>query len=144
MPLIGWGLGVAFAPIVRELDHWIAFVLLAFIGARMVYAGLGPRFGGRTGCSTSTRWGILAAALATSIDAAAAGVALPLLGPPVLVSCAVIGVVTFVLSTAGVFIGTAAGALIGKRAEVGGGFVLIGDRNQDPHRASVLRWIAAC
>ena len=40
MPLIGWGLGVAFAPIVRELDHWIAFVLLAFIGARMIRAGL--------------------------------------------------------------------------------------------------------
>lgn len=125
MPLIGWGFGVAFAPIVRELDHWIAFVLLAFIGARMIRAGF-TQASVEAPTPPAGRWSLVLAAFATSIDAAAAGVALPILGPPVLVSCAVIGAVTLVLSAAGVLIGAAAGALIGKRAEVVGGLVLIG------------------
>lgn len=65
-------------------------------------------------------------AIATSIDAAAAGVTLPLLDQPVLFACAIIGVVTLILSTAGVLIGAVAGTWIGRRAELVGGFVLIG------------------
>ncbi len=93
----------------------------------MVYAGLRPAAEVLDARATSgSRWGLLTAAIATSIDAAAAGVTLPMLGPSVLVSCAIIGAVTFVMSTAGVLIGAVAGVLIGKRAEVAGGLVLIG------------------
>ena len=127
MPLAGWGLGLAFTAVVRELDHWIAFVLLAVIGARMLHAGLVPQAAEPDARGTRRGgWGLLATALATSIDAAAAGVTLPVLGQPVLLACAIIGAVTFVLSSAGVLIGAVAGALVGRRAEVLGGVVLIG------------------
>ncbi|MGH6609493.1 MAG: manganese efflux pump, partial [Burkholderiaceae bacterium] len=83
------------------------------------------------GCTTQpsnvAKWSALfAVAIATSIDAAVAGVTLPLLDQPVLFACAVIGVTTLVLSTAGVLIGARAGVLIGWRAEVLGGLMLIG------------------
>jgi putative Mn2+ efflux pump MntP len=127
MPLIGWGLGVAFTSIVREVDHWIAFGLLVFIGSRMVYAGLSPEAdAAEAGPASGSGWGLLSAAIATSIDAAAAGVTFPMLGLPVLLSCATIGLVTFVMSAAGLLVGGVAGALIGRRAEVLGGLVLIG------------------
>lgn len=127
MPLAGWGLGLAFASIVREVDHWIAFVLLAFIGARMTLAGLRPQATVPEAASVpASGWGLLAPAIATSIDAAAAGVTLPMLGQPVLLACVIIGAVTFVLSAAGVLIGAVAGALVGQRAEVLGGLVLVG------------------
>ena len=127
MPLLGWGLGLAFTSVVRDVDHWIAFVLLAFIGARMVGAGLDANAKTRQASApAASGWGLLTAAVATSIDAAAAGVTLPMLGPPVLVSCAIIGAITFAMSAAGVLLGSATGAMAGRRAEVIGGLVLIG------------------
>ena len=127
MPLVGWALGLAFAAAIRDVDHWIAFGLLAFIGAGMVYAGLKGATGEPADAvANASGWGLVVAAFATSIDAAAAGVTLPILGLPVYLSCAIIGIVTFSMSIAGVFIGAAAGVLIGKRAEVIGGLVLIG------------------
>ena len=128
MPLLGWALGLAFASIIRGVDHWVAFVLLALIGAKMAYTALRAKQAElRLDRSLRTNnWTLLTMAIATSIDAAAAGVTLPLLGQPVLIACSVIGVVTMLVSAAGVFIGAAAGALIGKRAELIGGLVLIG------------------
>ena len=124
MPLLGWGLGVAFVSIIRDVDHWIAFALLAAIGGHMIFEGL-RRDEGQPAVRTGA-WAVITAALATSIDAAAAGITLPMLDQPVLLACAVIGTVTLILSTAGVFIGTVAGTLIGRKAEVLGGWVLIG------------------
>lgn len=124
MPLIGWALGAMAVSIVRELDHWIAFTLLAGIGAKMLWESreapdCGPP------APLMTGWALGAAAIATSIDAAAAGVTLPLIGLPVIISALTIGAVTLALSTAGVAIGAAAGARIGRRATVVGGVVLI-------------------
>lgn len=124
MPIVGWLLGVAAAPIVRQVDHWIAFVLLAGIGAKMLWESRQPPDCGPP-APLMTGWALGAAALATSIDAAAAGVTLPLIGLPVLVSAAVIGIVTLTLSTAGVAIGAAVGSRIGRHATVVGGIVLI-------------------
>lgn len=124
MPLIGWGLGLAFAPVVRAADHWVALVLLGFIGIRMVREGLS-----RDDDAPARQligWALLATAIATSIDAAAAGVALPMLGIPIIIACAVIGVTTAILSFGGVYLGAVAGARLGKAAEVAGGLVLIG------------------
>jgi putative Mn2+ efflux pump MntP len=126
MPLLGWALGVAFIGVIRDIDHWIAFVLLAFIGARMVRAGLRAADVAAPADGRAGTWALVPAALATSIDAAAAGVTLPVLAQPVLLACAVIGAVTCALSTAGVLLGAAAGAFLGRRAEVVGGVVLIG------------------
>jgi len=124
MPLVGWLLGAAAISIVREFDHWVAFVLLAGIGAKMLWEARQPSDCGPP-APMMTGWALGAAALATSIDAAAAGVTLPLIGLPVLVSAAVIGLVTLTLSTAGVAIGAAAGARIGRGATLAGGVVLI-------------------
>lgn len=124
MPLVGWLLGMAAVAVVRELDHWIAFVLLAGIGGKMLWEARQPSQCGAP-APLMTGWALGAAAVATSIDAAAAGVTLPLMGLPVLVSAGVIGAVTLTLSTAGVAIGAAAGARIGRRATQVGGVVLI-------------------
>lgn len=126
MPVIGWGLGLAFASMIREIDHWVAFVLLAVIGVRMLAEGLSGS-GEDAGCEPlPTGWPLIATAIATSIDAAAAGVTLAFLDRSILVASAVIGAVTLVLSSIGVLLGAAAGAFLGKRAEVAGGLILIG------------------
>lgn len=129
MPLLGWSLGLAFAPVIRDVDHWVAFGLLVLIGGHMVQVGLSTRDGSaaeRPSLPLARGWPLLAAAVATSVDAAAAGVTLSFLDQPVGQACAVIGLVTLALSTAGVLIGRMAGALAGRRAEIAGGLVLIG------------------
>ena len=126
MPLLGWALGLAFASMIRDMDHWIAFVLLAAIGGRMVHAALASGIDDNGSMPFITGWALAGAAVATSIDAAAAGVTIAFLRQPVLVTCAVIGTVTFLLSIAGVLLGGALGSVVGKRAELLGGLVLIG------------------
>lgn len=127
MPLVGWTLGLAFASFIRDVDHWIAFVLLVLIGVHMLREGL-SRHGEPADASLSPQggWALLGAAVATSVDAAAAGVTFVLLEQPVLLACAVIGLVTLVLSAIGVLIGRMAGALAGRRAQALGGLVLVG------------------
>lgn len=124
MPLLGWGLGVAFAGYISAVDHWIAFGLLGLLGAKMLREGLSKEEA--TVAPALIGWTLLGAAIATSIDAAAAGVTLPTLGSPIATACLVIGGVTGVLCVAGVKIGAASGARLGKAAEVLGGVVLIG------------------
>lgn len=119
MPLAGWALGAAFAPVIAPVDHWIAFVLLAILGGRMIRAGLAPAD------VAGPRTPLLAAALATSIDAAAAGLTLPVLGIAVPLACATIGLVTAALSAPAYWLGGRASARLGTRAEVAGGLVLI-------------------
>jgi len=124
MPLFGWALGIAFATVARDVDHWLAFGLLGLIGLRMMRAGLSDDT--EEAPSSRSAWGLFALAVATSIDAAAAGVTIPALGQPAILVCATIGVVTFALSAIGVMLGSAAGSAVGKRAEFLGGLVLIG------------------
>lgn len=125
MPLLGWGLSLAFAGVIRAVDHWIAFVLLAAIGAKMIHEALRPAEDVCDLKPALVGWPLLAAALATSIDAAAAGVTLNLLASPVLVSCAVIGVMTLALCTGAVVLGGQIRLAVGRRAEMAGGVVLI-------------------
>jgi manganese efflux pump family protein len=122
MPLIGWAAGVAFASVIRDVDHWVAFGLLAVLGGRTLRDGLRDEPGD---CTILSGWALLGAAVATSIDAAAAGVTLPSLGANVAVACAVIGGVTLGLCAAGVFLGAAGGQRLGKRAEIVGGILLL-------------------
>ncbi len=124
MPLLGWGLGVAFAGVIRSVDHWVAFVLLGVLGAKMLREGL--RGDDATPAPALIGWALLGAAVATSVDAAAAGITLPMIGAPIAVACAVIGIVTAGLCVVGVMIGAASGARLGKIAEVIGGLLLIG------------------
>lgn len=124
-PLAGWALGAAFHDVVALYDHWIAFLLLAAVGLKMVRDGME-----KNGATTSTipPYRILVlvtSALATSIDAAVVGFGLPFLRVNVWLALAVIGGVTFAASFSGMYVGAAGGRAIGRRAEVVGGLILI-------------------
>jgi manganese efflux pump family protein len=125
MPLLGWALSLVFAGVMKSVDHWIAFALLAAIGAKMIHEALQEDGGDCADKPVLIGWPLLAAAVATSIDAAAAGVTLELLASPVLVSCAVIGVTTLVLCAGAVLAGARVRAVVGRRAELAGGAILI-------------------
>ncbi|MEQ9661656.1 MAG: manganese efflux pump MntP family protein [Parasphingopyxis sp.] len=122
MPLIGWALGTAFSGWFEAVDHWIAFGLLTILGLNMLRASRED-----TEADPSlTGWHLFAAAIATSIDAAVAGITLPLLSVPPLVACLTIGSVTAVLCFVGALGGGHAGKRLEGRAEMLGGLVLIG------------------
>lgn len=123
MPLIGYGFGVGVFVWIEEYAPWIAFTLLAFIGGKMVYESriAGPE----EGIAKITHKVMLMLAVATSIDAMAAGFSLTLLEVNPLFACLIIAITTFVLSVLGVFIGAKSGTLIESKAELLGGIVLI-------------------
>ena len=126
-PVIGWALGLAAASYVTAWDHWIAFVLLAGLGLRMIYAGFSVDKEDDTPKPTRHSFWLLAVTgFATSIDAMAVGVGLAFLDVSILPVAATIGMTTFVMVTAGVMLGRVLGAVAGKRAEIVGGLLLIG------------------
>ena len=127
MPLLGWLLGSSLGPFVQAWDHWIAFALLSAIGGKMLWEVRDTRPGVER--AEGDPFGLrvmLVLAIATSIDALAAGVTLPMLNAPLLLSVATIGITTGLLSVAGLFAGRHFGALLGKRLDVAGGLILIG------------------
>jgi len=129
MPLIGWALGALFVGWFAAVDHWVAFVLLSFLGYRMMREGLDADDGAEDGAEISGKShfaALLGAAIATSIDAAAAGLTLELFSPPVLLSCLVIGLVTLALCAPAYWFAARIGPALGKKAEIVGGAVLIG------------------
>lgn len=124
-PLIGWSLGLAASSFVTEIDHWIAFILLGVVGAKMAIEGF-TRGAGDAGRPAGTgRLALLATAVGTSIDAAAVGVTLALLQANILVIALAIGCATFTLATIGLLVGRAVGARFGAIVEVLGGIALI-------------------
>ena len=126
MPLLGWRLAAWLGPVIEGWDHWIAFVLLSGIGAKMIHgawrggvraAGEGDGFGPKV---------MLGLAVATSIDAFAAGITLPLFEVPIAISIATIGVTTAAASAVGLAVGRRLGARLGRGLDALGGAVLIG------------------
>ena len=124
MPLLGWALGIVFSSFIATVAHWIALVLLTALGLRMIKEGFDRDT--EEAMRELSLWPVLAAAIATSIDAAIAGITLPSFGAPIVLACIVIGLTTSVLTYPGVYLGALAGARIGKWAEVLGGLILIG------------------
>jgi putative Mn2+ efflux pump MntP len=126
MPVVGWLLGARIGPLVQAWDHWIAFVLLAFIGGKMLWEALHDSGKNEEkGLDRFALKSMLVLAIATSIDALAVGITLPMLNAPFYLSIATIGVVTAALSAAGLFAGRRFGAMLGKRLDLAGGLVLI-------------------
>ncbi len=123
MPLIGYLAGIGLASFIQFIDHWIAFLLLLLIGAKMIYESFGDPV--EDEITKITNKVLLLLAIATSIDAMAAGFTLTLIEPTILFSVITIGVTTFALSYAGVLIGSKGGAYLESKAEILGGFVLI-------------------
>lgn len=128
MPALGWLLGQLFASYVDKYDHYIAFALLAFLGAKMIFdvlkggddedEGLGDRVDMKT---------LFIMAVATSIDALAVGVSFSMVELSVSIgaAAALIGGTTFAISVGGVFVGHIFGARYKNRAEFVGGAILI-------------------
>ena len=128
MPLIGWALGTQLADFITPIDHWIAFILLALIGGKMLFDAFRGDDEGEAGEPKDTRLDLkelLMLAIATSIDALAVGITFAFLQVAIVPSVAIIGVVTFVLSFVGVAVGHFFGARFEKPATIVGGAVLI-------------------
>jgi putative Mn2+ efflux pump MntP len=123
MPFIGYLGGKGVLGWVEAYAHWIAFGLLALIGAKMIYEGL--QEGIENDIKEITNKMMLLLAIATSIDAMAAGFSLTLLDINVYLACLIIGVTTFIFSWMGAVIGKSSGAWLESKAEIFGGVVLI-------------------
>lgn len=123
MPFIGYLGGKGVLGWIDAYAHWIAFGLLALIGAKMIYEGM--QEGVEEEISTVTNRMMLILAIATSIDAMAAGFSLTLLDANPYIACLTIGITTFAFSWVGVLIGRRSGTWLEGKAEVFGGTVLI-------------------
>jgi len=123
MPFIGYLGGKGVLGWVEAYAHWIAFGLLALIGAKMIYEGLHE--GIEEDIAAITHKMMLVLAIATSIDAMAAGFSLTLLDINPYLACLIIGVTTFAFSWVGVQIGKRSGTWLESKAEIFGGVVLV-------------------
>lgn len=125
MPFIGWLTALSFRELMTNIDHWIAFILLIIIGTKMIYEA-NKIEGDKKTINPLDNYTLLALAIATSIDALAAGFGLSVLKSSILLPCTLIGLVTFFLSFVGVFIGHKVGDIFNSKIEMLGGFVLMG------------------
>lgn len=135
MPLLGWLAGIKFEAYITSIDHWIAFLLLGFIGGKMLYEAFGDEKDDKQAdkevavssvkknrLSMKT---LLFLAVATSIDALAVGVSFAFLNVSIIPAVIIIGLTTFILCIGAVYIGKLFGAMIQKKAEILGGIILI-------------------
>lgn len=123
MPAIGYILGAQFQEAIASIDHWIAFVLLALIGGNMIHEAL-DNDEEEADASLNVKTMFLLA-VATSIDALAIGITFAFLKVNIIPAVCFIGIVTFIISFAGVKIGNVFGARYKNKAEIVGGVILI-------------------
>lgn len=132
MPIIGWIIGITGASLIEVVDHFIAFILLSYIGGKMIYDGIRD-FKKEKNCDlkdpVSSKM-LIVMAIATSIDALATGVILPSVVQAysfnlMVLSVSIIGIITFLISFLGVYIGKKFGNLFSSKAQLFGGFILI-------------------
>ncbi len=123
MPAIGYVLGAQFQEAIASIDHWIAFVLLALIGGNMIHEAL-DNDEEEADASLDVKTMFLLA-VATSIDALAIGITFAFLKVNIIPAVCFIGIVTFIISFAGVKIGNVFGARYKNKAEIVGGVILI-------------------
>jgi putative Mn2+ efflux pump MntP len=125
MPLIGYFLGAQFSDKITTFDHWIAFILLAFIGVKMVWEGLCGGLRQVEGEMSLRVSKMLPLAIATSIDALAVGVSFAFLNVSIVSAVTFIGIVTLLISMVGVKIGNIFGTKFKSKAEIAGGAILV-------------------
>lgn len=125
MPLVGSLAGMSVKDYITDYDHWVAFGLLAAVGGKMIYESFKIESAEKN-LDPSNVLVLLILALATSIDALAIGITLSLIVSSIAVAVIIIGLVTFVLSYLGVFIGKRFGHFFENKIEALGGIILIG------------------
>jgi manganese efflux pump family protein len=125
MPVIGWLAGLTVQKWITDYDHWIAFILLAFVGGKMIWEAL--KHDDESMATDPTRGTTLVMlAVATSIDALAVGLTLAMLGVGIWRPAVVIGLVAAILTVVGMLLGRRLGQIWGKRVEICGGLILFG------------------
>ena len=128
MPVIGWFAGIGMKSFITGWDHWLAFGLLTLVGGKMIYEAMWIKedeLRGAKKCPFDTGV-LLILALATSIDALAVGITFSVLSVSIILPVIIIGLVTFILSAAGVQIGVRGGHFFENKIEIAGGLILIG------------------
>jgi len=124
MTVLGWLAGSLSQQWISAYDHWVAFGLLAFVGGRMVWESFHEEEKERR-IDVSRGWLLIVMAIATSIDALAVGLSFALVQIDIWLSGSFIGIVSFIVSLVGFWVGRKASEKIGKRAELIGGIILI-------------------
>lgn len=125
MPVIGWLSGMALRDFISDIDHWIAFALLCIIGLKIIYESFRFESDKKTIDPLNT-YVLFILSVATSIDALAIGISLSFLGISIALPAIVIGLVTFLFSFIGVYMGNKVGHFFEKKIEMFGGIILIG------------------
>lgn len=135
MPLLGWALGIGFEKYIKAFDHWIALILLTFLGGKMIYESLkgdedeiAIDLDGSTISTQETDIELkelLVLSIATSIDALAVGVSFAFLNISIIPVVSAIAIITFLVCFIGVLIGKHIGPILKNYAEIIGGLILI-------------------
>lgn len=124
MLALGWLAGRTVVDLIADYDHWLAFALLTLIGVRMIWQSLRGEEAAKQ-VDITRGLTLLTLAVATSIDALAVGLTFAFLDVNIVSAALIIGVVAFIISVLGFLAGKRAGRLLGKRAEIFGGIILI-------------------
>jgi putative Mn2+ efflux pump MntP len=125
MPFVGWYAGQWARAYVAAFDHWIAFVLLVLVGGKMIHDAVTDG-GSKAAADPLKIYVLFLLAVATSIDALAVGITLSFLDVAIAMPVLIIGLVTFVMSFAGAYLGSAVGHIAERKMEVAAGLILIG------------------
>jgi manganese efflux pump family protein len=124
MPVLGWLAGRSIITIISNYDHWIAFVLLAFIGGKMIWESITEKEEKERNISHG--WTLVTLSFATSIDALAVGLSFAFLEVNIWFAAVFIGIIAFLSTVLAFLVGMKVSGVLGKRAELIGGLVLIG------------------
>ena len=124
MPIVGWYLGIKVAPLVESVDHWIALILLGYVGIKMMMEA----FSGEEEIINDPSKGrtLVALSVATSIDALVVGFSLAMIGVDIWYPSSIIGIITALLSIFGIYMGKKLGTKFGKKMEFIGGLIIVG------------------
>ncbi|NLN39810.1 MAG: manganese efflux pump [Smithella sp.] len=125
MPLLGWLAGATIVDLIQKFAHWVAFALLALVGAKMMSDGF-SNDDDRQKTDRTRGLPLLMLSVATSIDALAAGFSISVLKNQILLPSVIIGAVCFIMTGFGMVFGKVLARIFGKKVEIAGGLVLIG------------------
>jgi putative Mn2+ efflux pump MntP len=126
MPILGWAAGEKLIRHIEKYDHWVAFALLLAVGGKMVFESFRPeKEGGRERPDPTRGAPLIVLSVATSLDALGVGLSLAALRVSIIFPAVVIGIVASAMTVAGMKTGPALGKVIGRRAELLGGVILI-------------------
>ncbi|PLX47377.1 MAG: hypothetical protein C0613_14370 [Desulfobulbaceae bacterium] len=126
MPIIGWLSGIGLRQFVTLFAPWIAFMLLTFVGGKMIYEAVADHEETRERRDPTKGMTMVLLSIATSIDALAVGFSLSMIGITIWTPAIIIGIITAILTVAGMLLGRRIGTMWGGRFEILGGLVLIG------------------